>query len=87
MAKKALSVQQYFKDDRFGGDIHKSIADKIQDYHVCGTQLRLNAVQKATFFVSVFDGNARRFFLGNFRPEMSFEHLERIMRKEYDSTA
>ncbi len=87
MDKKAVSVQQHFKDDRFGGEIHESIADKIKDYHACALLLGINAVQKATVFVNIFKGNARRLFLSNVKPGMSFEHLERIMREEYDSSA
>eukprot|EP00171_Calliarthron_tuberculosum_P002827 IDg2827t1 len=33
--KRAVTVQQYFRDDRYGRDITESIADKIQYYEVC----------------------------------------------------
>ena len=60
-SKKAVSVQMYFKDDRFGGDTHESISHKIADYRVCAVQLGLDGTPMATCFVNVFKGNARRF--------------------------
>ncbi len=46
MAKKALSVHQYFKGDRSSGEIHECIGDKIQDYHVCSMQLEAASNRK-----------------------------------------
>lgn len=59
--KKALGVQSYFHYDRFTGGPFDSIKDSIQMYEACSVQLQLNESQQATFFVNVFNGNARRF--------------------------
>ena len=48
-SRKATNVFQYFKDNKFTGDISQSIELSIRDYNVCARQHNLTTKQKADF--------------------------------------
>ena len=68
-SRKATNVLQYFKDNKFTGDLSQSIEMTLRDYKVCARQHRLNLKQKADFFINVLSGPARTFFFKNARDD------------------
>ena len=84
-SRKATNVFQYFKDNKFTGDLSQSIEMTLRDYNVCARQHRLSIRQKADFFINVLSGPARTFFFNNARDDMSFEEMARMMVREYNS--
>ena len=84
-SRKATNVFQYFKDNKFSGELSQSIEMTLRDYNVCTRQHRLSARQKADFFINVLSGPARTFFFNNARDDMSFEEMAQMMVMEYNS--
>ena len=85
--RKASYVHQHFKDRKFTGDITQSIQLVIRDYLVCAQQHKLSEAQRAEYFVNIFEGPARTFFLNNAQNGMAFEQLANMMIREYNSDA
>ena len=86
-SKKATGVQQYFRDDKFKGDLDQSIVNTVRDYEICANQLRFNPRDRAEFFICIFSGPARNFFFENINPRMTYEQMRNVMINEYDSDA
>ncbi len=87
-SKKAVNVRSYFKDNEFTGeDVKQTLSETITDFKLSASQQRLTAKQKAEFFVSAFKGSAKRFYLLNCNPAMTYDDRVELMKKEYDSMA
>ena len=86
-SRKATNVFQYFKDNKFTGDISQSIELSIRDYNVCARQHNLTTKQKADFFINVLADPARTFFFNNADDNMIFDEMARMMIREYNSDA
>ena len=84
-SRRAPNVFHYFKDNKFTGDLSRSIGMTLRDYNVCARQHRLNARQKADFFINILAGPARTFFFNNARDDMGFDEMAPMMSGEYNS--
>ena len=71
--RKARYFHQHFKDRKFTGDITQSIQLVIRDYLICAQQHKLSQAQRAEYFVNIFEGPARTFYLKNAQNGMTFE--------------
>lgn len=56
-------------------------------YEVCARHSHLSHAQKKNFFIHIFSGPARKFFLDNCRVEMSYHEKAEILLREYASDA
>lgn len=86
-SKKALAVQNYFRDKQFIVNTTQSIHRSISDYEISLKQICLNAQPKIRFFVIVFGDQARDYFFDNCRDDMTFTQLACVIASKYDSDA
>lgn len=82
--RKATNVFQYFKDNKFTGDISQSIELVIRYYSLCARQHNLTSKQKADFFFNVLADPARTFYFNNARHNMMFVQIASMTVKEYN---
>ena len=85
--KKANYVSQMFNNSQLSGQIKQDILEIIKMYTICSRQYQLSQAQQADFFVHLFFGSARRYFLTNTSPNMPLHIMVDVMTKEYVSDA
>ena len=85
--KKAIAVEQYFRNAKYSGDLSQSLQNTLRDCNVCALQLELTPRQKSLFFINVFGGTARDYFFQHCREEMTYDELVKFMRTGFDNNA
>ena len=63
LAKTATGVQEFFKDNKFIGDVSEYIELTVKPFDVCANQLQLASIQKTTFFVNALGGATKDYCL------------------------
>ncbi len=81
------AIHNAFKDKKFTGASLESIDIAIRDYNIVVDQLSLSPYFKAKFFINIFEDAAKTNFTNHCKMGMTFEKMEEVMRKQFDSDA
>ena len=85
--KKAVAVDQYFKNTKFGGHADESFEDTLRDFDICAVQQNLTPSERSLFFVNALKGSARSHFLNKCSSDMPFKEIVYRMRHQFNSEA
>ena len=85
--KKAISVEQYFRNTEYSEDLSQSLQKTLRDYNVCALQLELTPRIESLFFINVFGGTPHDYFFEHFREEMTYDELVKVMSTIIDNNA